>query len=158
MVAEKRVREQVVDDKFGTAPLLLIVLVGLGACDERTAGPRPPPVPPAAGPVNPDAGVTAYRCADGQTIVAGYPDGMTAVVTYRDHAYTLKLAPADSGARYTGYGLQWWVRDHRAALAVLKPGEERASNPGLACVADEPGSANTVALAGIGASGANDGT
>jgi membrane-bound inhibitor of C-type lysozyme len=156
MVAEKRVREQGVGEKFGAAPLLLIVLFGLGACDERTAEPNPPPLAP-AGPVNPDAGVTTYRCTDGQTIVAGYPDPATAVVTYKSHAYTLKLAPAESGARYTGYGLQWWVNGRRAALAALKPGEERATNPGLACVATEPG-ATKISWTRWGASGANDGT
>jgi membrane-bound inhibitor of C-type lysozyme len=137
------------DDKLTAASLLLLALIGLGACDERTA--EPLPVPPAAGPVNPDAGVTAYRCVDGQTIVAGYPDRTTAVVTYKDHAYTLKLAPADSGARYTGYGLQWWVKDRRAALAGLKPGEERASDPGLTCVAEAAGSAKPARRGGAGA-------
>jgi membrane-bound inhibitor of C-type lysozyme len=142
MVAEKRVREQDVDDKFGTAPLLLVVLIGLGGCDERTAEPNSPPLP-RAGPVNPDAGVTTYSCADGQRIEAGYPDPATAVVTYKSHAYTLKLAPAESGARYTGYGLQWWVKGRRAALSVLKPDEERATDPGLACVAEESGATKT---------------
>ncbi|MDB5498067.1 MAG: hypothetical protein JWP28_2098 [Phenylobacterium sp.] len=158
MVAEKPVREQGVDHKLRAPPLLFLALIGLGGCHGRTAEPKPPAAAPGGGAVNPDAGVTAYHCADGQAIVAGYPDPATAVVTYKDHAYTLKLGPADSGARYTGYGLQWWVKGRRAALAVLKPGEERASDRGLACVADEPGSANTVGLAGIGASGANDGT
>lgn len=138
------------DDRLTAASLLLLALIGLGACDDRTAEP-PLPVPPAAGPVNPDAGVTAYRCVDGQTIVAGYPDRTTAVVTYKDHAYTLKLAPAGSGARYTGYGLQWWVKDRRAALAGLKPGEERASDPGLTCVAEAPGLAKPVRRGGPGA-------
>ncbi|HEY2359363.1 MAG TPA: MliC family protein [Phenylobacterium sp.] len=77
-----------------------------------------------------------YRCANGQVIVAGYPDPTTAVVTYRDHAYTLKLVVAASGARYTGYGLQWWVKGEGARLSALKPGESIASDPGFACTAE----------------------
>jgi hypothetical protein len=127
-----------VDDKL-KARLVLLLLTSLAACDGRKAESKPPPpsAPPSAGPVNPDAGVTAYRCQDGQSIVAGYPDPKTAVVTYKDHAYTLKLAGSDGGPRYTGYGLQWTVRGRRGALAALKPGEERASDPGLVCVAGE---------------------
>jgi hypothetical protein len=136
------------DDKL-KAPIVLLLL-GLAACSGRKAESQrpPPPEPPAAGPVNPDAGVTAYRCQDGQAIVAGYPDRKTAVVTYKGHAYTLKLAGAEEGARYTGYGLQWTVRGRRAVLAVLKPGEERAGGPGLACVADQAGPAKAATAPG----------
>ena len=127
------------DDKL-KPPLVLLLLLGLAACDGgKSESQAPPPAPPSAGPVNPDAGVTAYRCQDGQSIVAGYPDRNTAVVTYKGHAYTLKLAGTEEGARYTGYGLQWTVKGRRAALAALTPGEERAGDPGLACVADRAG-------------------
>ena len=122
-------------------PLVLLLFLELAACTGRKSESQKAPAPaaPSAGPVNPDAGVTAYRCQDGQAIVAGYPDRNTAVVTYKGHAYTLKLAGTEEGARYTGYGLQWTVKGSRAALAALKPGEERASDSGLACVADQPG-------------------
>jgi hypothetical protein len=126
-------------------PLVLVLLLGLAACTDRKSESHLPAAPPSAGQVNPDAGVTDYRCQDGQAIVAGYPDRNTAVVTYKGHAYTLKLAGRERGARYTGYGLQWTVSGRRAALAVLKPGEERASNPGLACVADEAAPATAAA-------------
>jgi membrane-bound inhibitor of C-type lysozyme len=86
-------------------------------------------------PVNPQVQVTSYRCRDGQTVVAGYPDAQTAVVTVRNHAYNLKLARSASGARYTGYGLQWWVRGPHAALAPLRPGEAVATRPGVDCTA-----------------------
>jgi membrane-bound inhibitor of C-type lysozyme len=134
------VEEQSVDARLKT-PLVLLLFLELAACTGRKSESQsaPPPAAPSAGPVNPDAGVTAYRCQDGQAIVAGYPDRNTAVVTYKGHAYTLKLAGTEEGARYTGYGLQWTVKGRRAALAVLKPGEERASDPGLACVADQAG-------------------
>ena len=114
---------------------VLILLLGLAACHDQK--PPPPPAPPAvSGPVNPDPGVTTYVCMDGQRITAGYPDSQTAVVTYKDHAYTLKLAPSADGARYTGYGLQWWTKDSHGAIAALKGGEEVASGPGLDCTAE----------------------
>ena len=92
------------------AALGLTALALCGCRDNALAPPPPAPNrPQSSGAVNPDARVTSYACADGQTIVAGYPDGATAVVTYKDHAYTLKLARSASGARYTGYGLQWCV-------------------------------------------------
>jgi membrane-bound inhibitor of C-type lysozyme len=125
-------------------PLVLVLLLGLAACTGRKAE-SPPPAPPSAGQVNPDAGVTDYRCRDGQAIVAGYPDRNTAVVSYKGHAYTLKLAGTEEGSRYTGYGLQWTVKGPGAVLAVLKPGEERASDPGLACVADQAAPARAAA-------------
>ncbi len=77
----------------------------------------------AQGPVNPDVRVVTYACGDGSTIVAGYPDTKTAVVTWKDHAYTLKLAPAAHGARYTGFGLQWWTQGDRATLGHLTAGQ-----------------------------------
>lgn len=72
----------------------------------------------AQGPVNPDVRVLRYACADGSTIVAGYPDAQTAIVTWKNHAYTLKLAPGASGARYTGFGLQWRTAGERATLTA----------------------------------------
>jgi len=115
---------------------LLPILTGLAlaACHPPAARSEGAP-PPAHGPVNPDAGVTTYKCADGSSIVAGYPDHETAVVTYKGHAYTLKLAPSADGARYTGYGLQWWTRGPRATITALKPGEEAATARGVDCTA-----------------------
>ena len=122
-------------------PLVALLTPLLAACHAPAAKPQSAPPPAAAqGQVNPDAGVTTYRCLDGSSIVAGYPDSRTAVVTYKGHAYTLKLAPSASGARYTGYGLQWWTRGAHASIAPLKPNEEVAAEPGLTCDAaqDQP--------------------
>jgi len=116
----------------------VLALLGLAACREaerRTTAWAPAPAGSPPGPVNPDAGVTAYACIDGQIVTAGYPDATTAVLSYRDHAYTLKLARSAQGRRYTGYGLQWRVTGRRGELAALKPGEASASAAGLACVA-----------------------
>lgn len=121
---------------------ILWLAMALAGCHEGKPTVTSPPM--AAGPVNPDPGVTTYVCVDGQTITAGYPDAQTAVVTYKDHAYTLKLARSADGARYTGYGLQWWTRGPHAAIAALKPGEEIASAPGLDCAAGGASPAATV--------------
>jgi membrane-bound inhibitor of C-type lysozyme len=134
MVAREAVPEQGVDKKLRILPIL--AALALAACDPppaRSEAAAPPP--PAPGPVNPDAGVTTYKCMDGSSIVAGYPDAQTAVVTYRDHAYTLKLAPSAGGQRYTGYGLEWRTEGGRATITALKPGEEAATARGVDCTA-----------------------
>jgi hypothetical protein len=117
------------------------VLLALGACDPQAAKGAPPAA--AQGQVNPDAGVMTYRCVDGGSVVAGYPDSKTAVVTWRDHAYTLKAAPSTKGRRYTGYGLQWQVEGDHAVITALKPGEEAATASGLACTAQPQSAAAT---------------
>jgi membrane-bound inhibitor of C-type lysozyme len=86
-------------------------------------------------PVNPDVRVVTYACKDGSTVVAGYPDAQTAVVTWKSHAYSLKLSRSASGARYTGYGLQWWTKGAQGTLARLRTGEEITGGPALACTA-----------------------
>lgn len=123
------------------ATLAAAVALSLGACSRpapTVAPPAPAETPAAAsasaGPVNPPAKVTTYRCADGQTVEAGYPDSQTAIVTYKGHAYTLKIARSGSGARYTGMGLQWWTKGlDDGTISALKPGEDIASATGLAC-------------------------
>jgi membrane-bound inhibitor of C-type lysozyme len=137
MVAGMARREQGVARQARAGTVAALLGLALAGCRDRAVAPAQTPRPPgaAAGPVNPDAGVTAYACADGQTITAGYPDARTAVVTYKGHAYTLKLARSAGGARYTGYGLQWQINGGHAAIAALKPGEETASAPGLDCTA-----------------------
>jgi membrane-bound inhibitor of C-type lysozyme len=88
----------------------------------------------AAGAVNPPANVTLYRCADGQTVEAGYPDPQVAVLKLRDHSYTLGRVRSASGVRFVGYGVQWWTRGRtQARLARLKPGETLASEAGVLC-------------------------
>jgi membrane-bound inhibitor of C-type lysozyme len=123
--------------KMGEAAILLTLALALGACRDPATGARAPATPPRAaeGSVNPGVSVVVYACADGQAITAGYPDRETAVVTYKDHAYTLRLARSASGARYIGYGLQWWTKGAHASMAALKPGEDTAA-PGLDCTAE----------------------
>ena len=88
--------------------------------------------------------MTTYACKDGSAIVAGYPDPQTAVITWNDHAYTLKLARSANGKRYTGYGLQWWLRDGYATLHRLKPGEDEATGPSLDCTAQPDASVSKI--------------
>ncbi len=136
MVAREAIGEQGVAHKLRV--LAILVALSLAACHPPAAksqGAPPPPPAAAQGPVNPDAGVTTYSCVDGSSIVAGYPDSQTAVVTYKDHAYTLKRRPSASGARYTGYGLQWWTKGAHASIATLKPAGDAAVEPGLECSA-----------------------
>jgi len=136
MVARSEAEEQALDRAMRVGTVALLAAAALAGCREPTRRPAaqaPPPAAPSQGSVNPDPGLTHYTCMDGQTITAGYPDRGTAVVTFRDHAYTLKLAPSASGARYVGFGLQWWVKGDRAAIAPLKSGEETASGAGVDC-------------------------
>lgn len=146
MVTRKGIEELAVGENVKAAALAILAL-GLAGCRDRASIPREAAdAPPTAGQgaVNPDAGVTVYTCVDGQTITAGYPDRHTAVVTYKGHAYTLKLAPSASGARYTGYGLQWWTKGAGATIAALKPGEDAATAPGLKCGPQSPLAAEPV--------------
>jgi len=129
-------------------------LLALVACNKPAATPpRPPPPPPpvaspaveapelepGAAPVNPVVTITTYTCAGGKPLQAGYPNPTSAVVIWQGRAYSLTQAPAASGARYTGFGLQWWTRGlTHGTLAILKAGEEIATDPGLECVAGEP--------------------
>ena len=128
---------------------LALAALGLAACSGQSGRSDQATLPPAAaqGPVNPDADVTTYSCADGKPIVAGYPDHDTAVVTYKDHAYILKRASANAGARYTGYGLQWWVKGGRATLSTLIGDEVLASDPGMVCFPEDTTPAQAAATA-----------
>jgi membrane-bound inhibitor of C-type lysozyme len=121
-------------------PTAALLVLALGACSKAPTTPAPEASAPVAGstpgPVTADPGVITYACKDGQTVIAGYPDKDTAVVTIGGHAYTLKIARSGSGARYTGMGLQWWTKGlTEGQLARLKPGEDIASAPGVACSA-----------------------
>jgi membrane-bound inhibitor of C-type lysozyme len=113
----------------------LVLLLLLGACERPGGAPAAAsPKASAAGPVNPDPGVRTYRCDDGRSVQAGYPDRDTAVVDVDGHAYTLKAQVAASGVRYVGFGLQWWTKGmDEARLSRLKDGETVASEPGVVC-------------------------
>jgi membrane-bound inhibitor of C-type lysozyme len=116
--------------------LFLAAFFGLTACSRPPAEPAQSvaPAPMPAGPVAAQPHVTTYVCDDGRTVRAGYPDRDTAVLTVGEHTYTLKIARSGSGARYTGFGLQWWTKGlSEGRLAPLKAGEEVASAAGVEC-------------------------
>lgn len=119
--------------------LFVLAAAGLAAgCNAESpraaSAAREAAAPAPHGPVAANPKLTDYACADGRTVRAGYPDRETAVLTVGDHTYTLKIARSASGARYTGYGLQWWTKGMtEGRLAPLKPGEEIASAAGVEC-------------------------
>jgi membrane-bound inhibitor of C-type lysozyme len=122
--------------------LVAAALLPLGACKKPQAAQPPPPTtafPPAKAPggeVNPPVQVLTYDCADGRVIEAGYPTQDTAVIKTPEHSFNLAIVPSGSGARYVGYGLQWWTKGmSEARLSKLKDGEDIASDPGVACKA-----------------------
>lgn len=122
--------------------LLVVGLIGalsLSACNREAQAPATPvdatPVPttPTAPPIN-------YACESGQTVAVQYTATDTASLAYNGQTYALRLAPAASGARYSGSGLEWWIvnRDGQegATLSRLGPNEdvgiavlERCSRP-----------------------------
>jgi membrane-bound inhibitor of C-type lysozyme len=74
-----------------------------------------------------------FTCADGRKVQASYR-GQAAVVIVDGREHRLVIAPAASGSRYVGDGLQWWTRGlSEAQLAALGPGEAIAPRPGTAC-------------------------
>lgn len=114
--------------------VLLAVLALLG-CRTEEGAPRAAATP--STPVNPNPRVTLYTCEDGRQIEAGYPDAESAVVKVAGRPYPLRSAVSGSGARYVGYGLQWWTKGDEAWLAMLKPGEAIASEQGVRCWSGE---------------------
>jgi membrane-bound inhibitor of C-type lysozyme len=147
MVACKPPKEQGVDETLRSRGELrpfaaATMLLALAACEKPAA---PPPVaasaeatPAPAAPVNPVVAVTTYACPGGESLQAAYPDRETAIVTWKGHTYTLKIVRSGSGARYTGYGLQWWTKGlNRGTISGLKAGEDVASDRGVECHAPE---------------------
>jgi membrane-bound inhibitor of C-type lysozyme len=75
-----------------------------------------------------------YRCDDGRTVRAAYPDIRTAVLGFDGETHRLHIAVSADGARYVGAGWQWWSKGmHDAWLAPLQGAEQIASAAGVAC-------------------------
>ncbi|WP_337189361.1 MliC family protein [Phenylobacterium sp.] len=119
------------------AALAVAGLAALGGCT-RAAGPADATESQAqeaqASSVSVADGWRVYVCADGRIVRALYPDTETARLKLETGEQALKIAISASGARYVGQGLQWWTKGEEASLAPLKPGEDIASAPGVACV------------------------
>lgn len=147
MVACKPPKEQGVDETLQSRGEMrpfaaAAILLALAACD-KPAAPQPAAAsaeatPLQGAPVNPVVAVTTYACPGGESVQAAYPDRETAIVTWKGHTYSLKVARSGSGARYTGYGLQWWTKGlNRGTISTLKAGEDVASDRGVECLAPE---------------------
>lgn len=115
--------------------IVLVCAVALGACQPESETRAAPAQASTA--VNPDPKVTLYTCEDGRQVEAGYPDAQTAMVKVEGRPYPLKVAMSGSGARYVGYGLQWWTKGPDATLSKLQAGEEIASDAGVRCWSGE---------------------
>ena len=132
------------------AALALSSVLALGACQREAAAPVAPPAPlpvvqqPAA-PLPAGAGeTTTYVCRDGAMLSATYATAATARVEYKGRSYTLQQAPAASGVRYVGDGLQWWARGLTlGSIRILNPDGSAANAVSLECAVDveppEPG-------------------
>lgn len=131
--------------RFVTRVAVLSTLIAIAGCTRPAAAPAAaaPEGGPAVAAVADAAAVDAplaadwrtYACADGRTIQAQYPDRSTAVLKQGDTEIRLTIAASASGARYVGEGLQWWTKGQAGTLAPLKPGEDIASDAGVACKA-----------------------
>jgi len=117
----------------------IIALTLVSACSQPAEQPAEPvqPAPVAPAPTTPAVG---YACESGQTISVQYPDAATASIAYGGQTYAVRTAPAASGARYAGSGVEWWTapRDGQetATLSRLGPNQdvgvavlERCSRP-----------------------------
>jgi membrane-bound inhibitor of C-type lysozyme len=104
----------------------LLLTLALAACSNDAPAPIAEAEPAPAWAI--------YVCQDGRIVQALYPDSRTARVRMPDGEHLLKVAGSGSGARYVGAGLQWWTKGDEGMLAPLKPGEDIAAAPGVACV------------------------
>lgn len=116
-------------------------LMVLAACSPEAEAPPTPVVEPTPGPVAaPTSPPLGYACESGQTVTVRYPDTSTAQLNYRGQDFVMRLAPAATGARYSGSGMEWWTANQEgqetATLSRLGPNEdvgvavlERCSRP-----------------------------
>lgn len=107
--------------------------------------------PAAAGGMAPEVGLAPvagepvlYACANGATVTVTLEPAANGWDTVRlalsGREAVLVRAPAASGTRYVGDGLQWWSKGLvEANLAALAEGEDVASDPGTACAAQASG-------------------
>ncbi len=115
----------------------------LGACggpvDEPVATPAPAkkaaaPAAEALGGASLPPDALAYRCDNGERLGAAYPSPEVAIVKDRGDLHRRPLARPARGARYTDYPRQWWTKgEAEGTISRLKPGEDIASEPGVAC-------------------------
>lgn len=124
---------------------VVLLVVGLSACDAPEPGPSPRRADLAAAPAAEALGGGAslgenpsvYRCEDGRVVRVAYPDSETAILQIGGETQPLKVAPSASGARYVGGGWQWWSRGmDEGMISSLAPGEDLASAASVICRAE----------------------
>ena len=80
--------------------------------------------------------MTRYHCSDGSDIAVLYRGADAAVLTLGKQTIGMASAVSADGSRYVGGGWQWWAKGMRnGTLAHLRPGEDIASEAGVACSA-----------------------
>ncbi|CAN5116624.1 hypothetical protein BH10PSE2_BH10PSE2_22950 [soil metagenome] len=90
------------------------------ACSrQQPAVPAQPVQSVPAAPSAPPATPVGYACESGKTVTVRYPETATAQLAYLNQTYALRTVPAASGARYSGWGLEW--------LTVTQNGQESAT-------------------------------
>src|SRR5690606_27104300 len=92
-------------------------------------------------PASPEIAPVSYACESGRAVSVAYPDPATARLSYDGQAYALDAAPASSGARYVGGGLEWRTEGgdgtEAGTLSRLGAGAavlERCSRPAVGSV------------------------
>ena len=91
--------------------VMLLMLVGaLGGCPRA-----PAPGPAAAAP----ADAVVYHCESGAELRAVYLPDEAVLLHHAGQVRRLDGAPRASGARFTGAGLEWWVKGDEARLSPL---------------------------------------
>ena len=127
--------------------LILSLAAGLtlAACERQEAAEAPAPAPkpslagaPAAESLGGGGALgenpLTYRCEDGRTLRAAYPDSETAILEVAGGTHRLSVARSASGARYVGDGWQWWTKGMAdGMIAPLAPGEDIASAEPVNC-------------------------
>lgn len=91
----------------------LPLVLALAACARTTEPPPPDGEAPPAGSVEDAAPVRVdvrYACDGGREALATYPTDSTALVAFDGQTHEMRLAVADSGARYAGERIEWWTR------------------------------------------------
>ena len=120
-----------------TAFVTIAALSATAACQQNA--PEQPAAPAEPAPATgADVAAVAYACQSGQLIQARYPDKTTARLTYKGQDFVLRSAPAATGARYIGQGVEWATSAAETAetgtLSLLSPDQSTALSVVEQCV------------------------
>ncbi|CAN5134776.1 hypothetical protein BH09PSE1_BH09PSE1_16310 [soil metagenome] len=106
----------------------LAIAALMAGCSRQAEAPAQAAPPQAAAPAAPPATPVGDACESGRTVTVQYPDTGTAQVAYLNQTYVLRTAPAASGARYAGSGMEWTTASQAgqetAVLSRLGPNQD----------------------------------